>query len=299
VNASSVPAPPGLAREAQAVEVRLEAIVELAQIGEIVRDVAGRLRGAGRAGIRPAREHSRLYAWNLRLYPPNTKGRSMPMKHIVEQGECLTSIASRYGFSDYTIIYNDPQNAAFKKKRNDPNLIYQGDVLVIPEREMKEVDCATGKVHQFQVNLGRRLLRIALKDHEEKAIKEVDYLLEVEGKALKGRTDSDGILEQKIPAHAVTGKVTLPEYGVSWTIRIGHLDPVHDHDDDDDQEAIITGIQARLANLGYFAGEPTGILGPETKEALQEFQRDVMGREDPDGAPDQKTRDALVESHGC
>ena len=54
--------------------------------------------------------------------------------HTVIRGDCLSSIAKQYGFSDYKTIYDHPQNQAFKQKRPNPNLIMAGDEIFIPER---------------------------------------------------------------------------------------------------------------------------------------------------------------------
>jgi len=41
-------------------------------------------------------------------------------------------------------------------------------------------------------------------------------------------------------------------------------------------------VQEALARRGYYAGEVDGVIGPETRSAIQEFQRDnglsVTGR---------------------
>lgn len=53
-------------------------------------------------------------------------------EHTVKAGECLSSIAASYGFRDYRTICDHPSNAAFRAKRPNPNLIYPGDVVMIP-----------------------------------------------------------------------------------------------------------------------------------------------------------------------
>lgn len=60
--------------------------------------------------------------------PPSSTGTI----HIVKKGEYLVLIAKNHGIADWHEIYNHPMNAAFKKKRPDPNLIYPGDELFIP-----------------------------------------------------------------------------------------------------------------------------------------------------------------------
>lgn len=59
----------------------------------------------------------------------------MPRTHIVRAGESLALIAERYGFgADWEAIYNAPDNAAFRRKRPNPMLIYAGDQVLIPDR---------------------------------------------------------------------------------------------------------------------------------------------------------------------
>jgi hypothetical protein len=56
----------------------------------------------------------------------------MAQNHIVVKGDTLSGIAKKHGFKDWRTIYNDPSNAAFRRKRPNPNLIFPGDVVVIP-----------------------------------------------------------------------------------------------------------------------------------------------------------------------
>jgi len=57
--------------------------------------------------------------------------------HTVVQGEHLSSIAKKYGFSSYKTIWDHGQNADLKKKRQNPNVIFPGDRLFIPDKVEK------------------------------------------------------------------------------------------------------------------------------------------------------------------
>jgi hypothetical protein len=211
--------------------------------------------------------------------------------HTVAQGECLTRIAERNGFADWKIIYNHPENAAFRKKRPDPNVIHVGDRIFIPDRETKAVKCPTGKAHSFQLRTPKRFLRLAVEDLAGARMKGASYELDVDGKTYTGATDADGILEQRIAVHAE--EATLRVGGRQWSIRIGHLNPM---DDAPDEGA--TGVQARLRNLGYDPGPVDGKVGPRTKSAIRAFQRDNPPLKI-DGVCGPRTRAKLVEKHGC
>jgi hypothetical protein len=54
--------------------------------------------------------------------------------HVVKKRENLSAIARQYGYSDWKALFNHPANAVFRKKRPNPNLVFPGDVLVIPDK---------------------------------------------------------------------------------------------------------------------------------------------------------------------
>lgn len=53
--------------------------------------------------------------------------------HVVKPGETLSSIAAKYNAGSWRDIYRHPQNAAFRRKRPDPNRIFPGDHVFIPD----------------------------------------------------------------------------------------------------------------------------------------------------------------------
>lgn len=50
----------------------------------------------------------------------------------VRPGDSLSAIAGRYGLR-WRDLYDHADNAAFRRKRPDPNRIYPGDVLMVPQ----------------------------------------------------------------------------------------------------------------------------------------------------------------------
>jgi hypothetical protein len=59
---------------------------------------------------------------------------TLPSRYIVQSGDTLTAIAARFGFPSWRNIYHHPDNEPFRKKRQNPDKIFPGDVLVIPGR---------------------------------------------------------------------------------------------------------------------------------------------------------------------
>src|SRR5262245_7341677 len=119
----------------------------------------------------------------------------MANKHIVQQGDCLSSIAAQYGFGDYRKIYDDPANAELKKRRPNPNVLQPGDVVNIPDRVAKTFECATGQTHRFVVKQPKALLRLDVQLSSPHF-----YEVVVSGKTFKGKTDGASPIAHPIPA---------------------------------------------------------------------------------------------------
>lgn len=205
-------------------------------------------------------------------------------KYTVKQGDCISSIAFRYGFFPDT-IWNDSKNSDLKQERNDPNVLLPGDEVWIREKEQKEESCATEKRHRFKRKGVPEILIVQLKIDDEPMANE-PYVLEIDGALSEGRTDGDGKVEITIPPNANKGKITLRESGDEYELELGGLDPITE----------ISGVQARLRNLGFECGPIDGKLGSKTQSALREFQK--RNKLDATGDLDDETRQKLKESHG-
>lgn len=191
----------------------------------------------------------------------------MPTTHIVQQGECLNSIAHKYGFADYKKIYEHGDNADFKQARPDPNLIFPGDRLVIPDKVAKAFSCATGQTHRFVVKQPKRKLQLKLLDSAGEPIADIPYTLVVGDQTLEGTTSGDGKIEHDIPIREKKAKLSMN--GTERTLLIGYLNPLEDTEDEG-----VSGVQSRLKNLGYPVGAVTGKMNPDTRAAIRAFQHD-------------------------
>src|ERR1700691_1826194 len=106
--------------------------------------------------------------------------RNMGEWHTVRQGECLRRIADTYGFRDFQTIYNDSGNSGFRKLRPDPNTIFPGDTIFIPEKRRKTNSGITGRVNIFHVRSQKRHLKLALKDWDGEPLANRSYELVVD-----------------------------------------------------------------------------------------------------------------------
>jgi hypothetical protein len=88
----------------------------------------------------------------------------------------------------------------------------------------------------------------------------VPYKFVIGDRVIEGETEPDGTIRiEDLPPGKERAELTV--YGRTTVIKIGHLDPVTD----------VTGLQARLRNLGFYPGAVDGDLGPVTAAAIQVF----------------------------
>jgi hypothetical protein len=210
--------------------------------------------------------------------PAGTGGR------IVSSGECIASIAFENGFF-WETLWKLPENAELKKARKDPFVLIPGDRVHVPELRRKDADGATEKRHRFRRRGVPSRLRIRLLEEDE-PIANKAYVLEIDDVARNGATDADGWVDESMSPGARRAVLRL-EGGATYEFDLGGLDPV----------STVTGVQARLKNLGFDCGKVDGIVGPRTKGAIRAFQARFALAEN--GDSDQATRAKLVEVHGC
>jgi hypothetical protein len=167
----------------------------------------------------------------------------VPEQYTVKQGDCISSIAAACGFL-WKTIWNHPDNVDLKQRRQDPNVLYPGDVVTVPERERKEQSCPTDSRHKFKKKQAptRIKIRLLLDDQPRE---NVPYELQVAGRTIKGSTDGSGYIEEEIPADVQTGILIVEEGTVRDVFQLGFgtLDPI-----DTDE-----GVQKRLESLGFDA----------------------------------------------
>ena len=180
--------------------------------------------------------------------------------YLVKAGDCLTSIAASSGHL-WTTIWNHPNNAELKRAR-DPNILLPGDRVFVPPRQPRTEQAATENTHTFVKKSAQGMLRIVAMDMNEPLASQ-PYVLTVGGTTIQGTTDAQGRIEQSIPpgsskGHLIVG--TQPD-ALEYDFLLGTLDPPNS----------VSGVQARLTNLGYDPGPVDGIQGPRTNGAIEDF----------------------------
>lgn len=209
----------------------------------------------------------------------------MAFDYVVQQGDCISSVAYRFGFFPDT-LWNHPGNSSLKRQRRDPNVLLAGDVIHVPDLRGRQLDVAAAKRHRFRRKGVPEKLRIRIEDEEGNPVADAPYTITIDHVQRSGTTDSEGWVIEGIAPDAQNGRLVVGPKGheQEHELKLGHLDPIEE----------LTGVQARLRNLGYDC-PVDGELGEETREALLHFQRERALEET--GEPDDTTREALQAEH--
>jgi len=192
--------------------------------------------------------------------------------HIVKQGDSITALGERHGFFGPT-IWEHPDNEAIASKRPHMNELLPGDEVVIPERTEKIATISSGKLHTFRrkgipAQLVLKVADLGLPRATQ------DYTLSVGREVLTGTTDEHGVLEEFVPASAKEGVLVIGPDEFELTIKFGQQDPQDE----------LSGIQRRMANLGYLREKPSGKLDDATRQAVLELEmRHEIRAEEPTG----------------
>lgn len=202
----------------------------------------------------------------------------------------MSSIAARYGFRDGKTIYDDPANAGLRARRPNPDVLFEGDEVVIPDKEQRVEDAATTKRHTFVARTTGAFLRLKVESSRKLA-----YAITVdEGKTYEGTTDGKEPIVHPIERAAKAALVRLwpadttertDETARVLHVALGELDPID----------TTSGVQGRLMNLAFYGGPVDGELGAATRDAVRAFESSLGWPET--GEITDPLRGALVARH--
>ncbi|MDX1811111.1 MAG: LysM peptidoglycan-binding domain-containing protein, partial [Gammaproteobacteria bacterium] len=147
--------------------------------------------------------------------------------YSVKQGDCIASIAEQYGMLPDT-IWQHADNSDLRKLRKNPNILYPGDTVVIPDKTLAQIDAATDSKHSFVCKKGRAKNKIQILLNGE-PLANKDYEVQFDGEwGDSGTTDGEGFIEQNILPRYKKAKVTITEGNNTqiFNFSLGSLDPI-------------------------------------------------------------------------
>lgn len=197
------------------------------------------------------------------------------------------SIAEDNGFLWQT-LWNHADNAGLKQLRENPNVLFPGDTVVIPDKQPRLENAATDQLHQYVKKSNLAQVRLRLLDVKRRPRPNVQYTATVDAVVSTGNTDDAGYITLAVAPNASQLKLTVKDGSRTedYNLPLGSIDPIEE----------LSGVQQRLVNLGYPCGSEED-LGELTKTAIRAFQaeRNLTVT----GDLDDTTRQALKQMHGC
>src|SRR5215469_7140080 len=206
-------------------------------------------------------------------------GTSLKLDYLVQDGDCISSIAASCGFFWQTLWNANPE---LKQLRKNPNVLLPGDSVKIPDKVIKQQSCATDRCHKFVKKGTPAKFRLIL-ERFNVPLANRHYILEIDDHLYESKTDANGRLEVSIDPTARSGYLRMPDDGLECALELGSLDPVEE----------MVGVQERLQNLGFYSGPIDGAMNEDLADALAAFQSSV--NLEATGELNDATRDKLLQ----
>ncbi len=117
------------------------------------RKTYGMLNAEGRETLKDVGEGPFMLSFPSVVSPWKVhSGQEPPMTvHTVVSGESLSKIAKNYSVNSWVQIYEHPANATFRAKRPNPNLIYPGDLIFIPNQPASVGEIRSGAGNRCRI----------------------------------------------------------------------------------------------------------------------------------------------------
>lgn len=209
---------------------------------------------AGTCELRFPRMDGREWERRRRPFPEGTD--AVREVHVVGARQCMAWIANRHGFRAASTLYDHPRNAALRRERPDPDLLWPGDEVQILVGEERFDEIATGARHPYWARSASRWLRVVLHDADGAPLADVEATVLLSGgRNVVRTTNGNGLLEAPVPPDADRAVVVTAHY--QWPLDLANVRPISGSPDEGR-----SGAWRRLANLGSHA-RPAGRAGAQ------------------------------------
>lgn len=199
------------------------------------------------------------------------------------QGDCIASIAYAEGFHPDT-VWKDEENTDLRTLRKNPNVLFPGDEVFIPDLEVIDTPGETEKRHRFRRLGVPEILRVQfLTESIPRANKPCRVSVGTE--IISTTTDDEGWIAVPIPPDAEMAVVHF-DSGGRYELQLGKMDPI----------TTIIGVKKRLQNLKIYGGAIDNAPSRELTQAVTMFQR--LHALKPTGTMDAATQAKLEEAAG-
>ena len=201
---------------------------------------------------------------------PPEEERSEASQHKVVQGERMATIATQYKFLRWQTLWDFADNSDLKDLRKNPNILFPDDEVAIPTKLKREAEVAGGKA-KYVVASSCEVLRVCFDCASNNGEQPLSCIARPDtgGEDIEGTLSAEGWMEIPLPPNTSRVEVKLwkddPETPLLiYDLAVGEMDPCSE----------VTGVQGRLANLGYYEGAIDGNTGPALAGAIAQFRRE-------------------------
>lgn len=199
---------------------------------------------------------------------PSEEERSQAETYEVAQSDRLATVARSKGFLRWQTIWDFPGNADLRELRGTPHILQPGDQLAIPSKVERTAEVPGGTA-EYVVQCSAEVLRVRFAGIRSSDANPVTFKATPDGgAAIEGPLPKSGNMEVDLPPDTETVHVELfrkqdgDEAFAAYDFTVGGLDPLSE----------ISGIKARLQNLGFYDGPIDGNLDDSTRTAIAHFR---------------------------
>jgi hypothetical protein len=202
--------------------------------------------------------------------------------YVVKQGDYLTQLAHDLGF-DKDAVWNDEKNAELKAKRPNPDILYPGDILYVPDKPPEPSPMAQGTSNGYSADVPTVKVTLVLGGEQPLA----NQPCEVDGlpSTSSGSTDGNGEIAFDVPVNVREFTITFTQVEYAYRVLVANIDPATEE----------SGIRTRLWNLGFYRRAADPEDADAFSAAVSAFQQ--QHNLPVTGAVDDATREAIASEH--
>jgi hypothetical protein len=164
---------------------------------------------------------------------------------VIRQGDYLAKLADQLGF-DADAVWGDDSNAQLRLLRPNPNILFAGDVLYVPDpaKAPPAQSLTPGSTNSFVTN-APAMVSVSI-TFTDPGLASQAYTVPELPQLTGLTTDANGLATLEVPVSQDSFTIAFATAGVSLLYQMGHLDPINS----------LSGIFQRLQHLGFL---PTNI----------------------------------------
>jgi len=164
--------------------------------------------------------------------------------YVIRRGDYLSQIAHQFDF-DADTVWKDPTNDDLRKLRPDPNILFPGDILHIPDQDGRKLpshSLVIGSLNSFSAPLAPTAkISVQFTGGPPDTYASKAFVIDELENLVGLTTDGIGNASFDIPVTLSSVTVRFTDSGETYSLDVGGLDPINTW----------TGICHRLQNLGY------------------------------------------------